>query len=87
MVYTRELIKASLLYKPLKFIFISFISVFSYKPKMYINEKSELGPTNLYANLQSEKDIQENFNNSSVSWTIIRPPLIYGNGAPDISIF
>lgn len=84
LVYTRELIKASLLYKPLKFIFISSISVFSYKPKMYINEKSELGPTNLYAEfkLQSEKDIQENFNNSSVSWTIIRPPLIYGNGAP-----
>ena len=82
--YTRKLIKASLIYKPLKFIFISSIAVFRHKAKVNINEKSELGPTNLYAQfkLQSEKDIQDNFKDSSISWTILRPPLIYGKGAP-----
>lgn len=82
--YTKKLIEASLIYKPAKFIFISTAGVFSNKFNNIINERSEIEPLNIYSQLklQSEKNIQDYFQNSSISWTIIRPPMIYGHKAP-----
>ena len=82
--YTKKLVEASLIYKPKKFIFISTVNVFSKKFENIINERSELEPLNSYSELklQSEKNIQDYFENTSISWTIIRPPMIYGYKAP-----
>lgn len=66
------------------FIFLSTIKVNGEKtePGKCFNEKSEPNPVDPYSisKLEAEKSLKKTCQNSSMAYTIIRPPLVYGPG-------
>jgi UDP-glucose 4-epimerase len=67
-----------------KFIYISSVSVFGPYTGFPFTEESNCFPSNLYSHskLNAENELVRVCNTSEMNYTIIRPPLIYGHGAP-----
>ena len=84
--YTKTLAKLSKLNNVERFIYISSMSIYelNFKVKKIITEDSEINPNNIYGKtkLESEFFIQEEFKNTKTSFTIFRPPILYGINAP-----
>ena len=80
---TENLAAAAKLNNVKKFIFLSSVSVYGQDIPFEINEKSPFNPLTEYARnkLDAETSLKIILKNTSVSLTIIRPPLVYGLGA------
>lgn len=80
---TENLAAAAKLNNVKKFIFLSSVSVYGQDIPFEINENSPFNPLTEYARnkLDAETSLKIILKNSSVSLTIIRPPLVYGLGA------
>ena len=79
---TQDLVVASIQAGIKKFIFLSSIKVLGDTAQMPLSEQDQAKPEDDYARskLQAENKIKDLTNNSSMTYTIIRPPLVYGTG-------
>ena len=84
--YTKSLSKLSKINQVERFIYISSISVYDItnKEEIIITENSKINPSNIYGKtkIESEIFIQKEFKNSCTSFTIFRPPILYGKNPP-----
>ncbi len=81
---TANLVKQSLAMGVKHFIFISSIGAMASLNEQILRENSPCQPDTPYGHskLLAEKALIEETKNSNMTWTIIRPPLVYGPGNP-----
>ena len=85
-IYTLTLSELCAKYLTKRIIYISTLGVYGddqVRPR-HITEKSIYNPCNTYSltKLESERYLKNNLLNSNTTFTILRPPLVYGQNAP-----
>ncbi len=81
---TANLVKQSIAAGVKHFIFISSIGAMATLSQQTLNENSPCNPQTYYgkSKLQAEQALIDLASNSDMTWTIIRPTLVYGPGNP-----
>lgn len=81
---TSQLVKCALKSSVSHFIFVSSIAVYGRHHQIAITENTSFSPENSYARskLDAELALQNIASNTPLSWSIIRPPMVYGPNAP-----
>ena len=81
---TANLIKQSIGAGVKRFIFISSIGAMATLSSQVLTESSPCRPDTAYgrSKLWAEQELVELAQNSNMTWTILRPPLVYGFGNP-----
>lgn len=81
---TQNLIRQAIAAKVKHFIFISSIGAVTSLSPVVLTENSACHPTTLYgqSKLKAEQELIKLSQNTSMTYTILRPPLIYGPGNP-----
>lgn len=82
---TVDLAEAVFRYSNVRFILLSSLAVYGLSSsETMINEKSELKPNTVYgkSKLEAERNLAVLASIYDKEYTIIRPPLVYGHGAP-----
>lgn len=81
---TSNLVKQAIATNVKRFIFMSSVGAMANSSNVPLTESSPCSPESPYgrSKLKAEKTLKELCKNSPMSWTILRPPLVYGPGNP-----